>query len=182
MTLTDTPTSVLFFSRLEKRKGLLVLIRAIAQLADLDVELVVAGAGPQERAARSLADSLGVHARFLGRVDEADVPGVFRSATVYCAPGLGGESFGIVLLEAMASGIPVVCSDLPGFQDVADGAAILVPPGHADPLASALRSILTDAAERERMASGSRQRAAAFDWNHLVGDVEKIYRMALERA
>jgi phosphatidylinositol alpha-mannosyltransferase len=182
MTLTDNPTSVLFFSRVEKRKGLSVLIRAVAKLADLDVELVVAGAGPQERAARSLADSLGVEARFLGRVDEADVPGVFRSATVYCAPGLGGESFGIVLLEAMASGVPVVCSDLPGFRDVAGGTAILVPPGDADSLASALRKIVTDPVERERMAACSRERAAAFDWNHLVEDVEKIYRMALERA
>ena len=182
MSLTETPMSVLFFSRLEKRKGLGVLIRAMAQIADLDAELVIAGAGPQERAARSLAQSLGVDARFMGRVEESDVAGVFRSATVYCAPGLGGESFGIVLLEAMASGVPVVCSDLPGFRDVAGGVASLVPPGDPDALAAALRVVLTDQGRRERMAVGSRQRAADFDWDHLVEGVEKIYRMALERA
>ena len=177
----ETPMSVLFFSRLEKRKGLGVLIRAAAQMNDLDFELVVAGAGPQERSARSLANSVGVEARFLGRVEEANVPGMFRSATVYCAPGLGGESFGIVLLEAMASSVPVVCSDLPGFRDVAGGRALLVPPGDADALASALRRVLTDPGERERMAAASRERAADYDWNVLVVGVEDIYRIAIVR-
>lgn len=181
MTLTETPNSVLFFSRLEKRKGLSVLIRAAAEMSDVDFELLVAGAGPQERTARSLAGSLGVDVRFLGRVDESDVAGVFRSATVYCAPGVGGESFGIVLLEAMASGVPVVCSDLPGFREVAGGAAELVPPGDAGALAGALRRLLGDEERRAEMGAASRERAARYDWNVLVGNVEEIYEGALSR-
>ena len=179
MTLSEGPPSVLFFSRLEKRKGLDALIRAAAQLTDIDFELVVAGAGPHERSARSRSRSLKVEARFLGRVDESDVPGLFRSATLYCAPALGGESFGIVLLEAMASGVPVVCSDLPGFREVSAGAAALVPPGDVDALAAKLRLLLGDADELEAMARRSLERAAAYDWNVLVRDVEKIYERAV---
>lgn len=181
MTLTEAPHSVLFFSRLEKRKGLAVLIRAAAELSDLDLELVVAGAGPQERTARALARSLGVNARFLGRVDEADVAGVFRSATVYCAPGLGGESFGIVLLEAMASGVAVVCSDLPGFREVAGGVAELVPAGDPHALADVMRHLLADERRRAEMGAASRERAARYDWNVLVRDVEEIYEGVLSR-
>ena len=181
MSVGDAPMSVLFFSRLEKRKGLGVLIRAAAQLADPEFRLIVAGAGPQERAARALASSLGLDASFLGRVDETDVPDVFRSATVYCAPGLGGESFGIVLLEAMASGVPVVCSDLPGFRDVAGEQALLVPPGDVDALAAALAKVLGDPAERERMSAASRARAADYDWNALVAGIEDVYREAVRR-
>lgn len=182
MSLSKSPMSVLFFSRLEKRKGLSVLIRAAARITDVEFRLVIAGAGPLERSARSLAASLGVDADFLGRVDEEDVADVFRSATVYCAPGLGGESFGIVLLEAMASGVPVVCSDLPGFRDVAKDQAILVPPGDAEALADALRRVLVDPAERERMSAASRSRAAEYDWNVLVKDVEGVYEEAIARA
>ena len=181
MALTEAPMSVLFFSRLEKRKGVEVLIRAAAQMSDVEFRLVVAGAGPQDRSARALASSLGVEADFLGRVDEADVPGVFRSSTVYCAPGLGGESFGIVLLEAMASGVPVVCSDLPGFREVAGDQAVLVPPGDADALAAALRRVLADPEQRERMSRASRERAAEYDWNVLVAGVEDVYREAVRR-
>jgi phosphatidylinositol alpha-mannosyltransferase len=140
---------------------------------------VVAGSGPLERSSRSLAESLGVEADFLGRVDDADVADVFRSATVYCAPGLGGESFGIVLLEAMAAGTPVVCSDLPGFSDVAKDQALLVPPGDPEALADALRSVLIDPARQEEMSAASRARAADFDWDVLVEQVERVYRQAL---
>lgn len=98
---------------------------------------------------------------------------------MYCAPGLGGESFGIVLLEAMASGVPVVCSDLPGFREVAGDQAVLVPPGDADALAAALRRVLADPEQRERMSHASRQRAAEYDWDVLVAGVEDVYREAV---
>ena len=82
MTIPSKPARIVFLSRLEKRKGVEVLIRAAAALQDLDVEVIIAGAGPRERTARSLASSLGVTAHFLGTVDDADVAGVYRSATV----------------------------------------------------------------------------------------------------
>ena len=182
MTTPEGPPSILFFSRLEKRKGLEVLIRAAAQLDAGGFELIVGGAGPQEKTARALTESLDVPARFLGRVDEADVPGLFRSSTIYCAPGIGGESFGIVLLEAMASGVPVVCSDLPGFREVASGAADLVVPGDVDELAETLRRLLADPDRQAEMAEASRERAARYDWNVLVRDVENLYERAVSMA
>ena len=174
----DGAHRILFLSRIERRKGLEVLIQAMTRLRDLEVELVVAGSGPEERAARILADRLQVKARFLGRVADEDVPRLYRSASVYCAPGLGGESFGIVLAEAMAAGAPVVCSDLPGFRAVAGGAATLVPPGEAGLLADALREALMDAHKGAEMRRMSKLMAAAFDWGRLVQSVESIYERA----
>ena len=174
----DDGKRVLFLSRIERRKGLEVLIQAMTRLRDLDAELVVAGSGPEERAAQHLAERLQVKARFLGRVSDEDVPRLYRSADVYCAPGLGGESFGIVLVEAMAAGAPVVCSDLPGFRAVAGGAGTLVPPSEAGPLADALREALSDDRRHAEMKKMSRLMAGAFDWERLVQGVEGVYERA----
>jgi phosphatidylinositol alpha-mannosyltransferase len=169
--------TVLFFGRIERRKGLEVLIQACTRLRDLDVTLVVAGTGPEEKAARALADRLLVPTRFLGRVPDADVAGVYKAASVYCAPGLGGESFGIVLLEAMAAGTPIVCSSLPGFREVAAHAAAFVQPDQSGPLADALREVIGGWGE-ELVRKGS-QRVGMFDWRRLVGGVELTYERAL---
>jgi phosphatidyl-myo-inositol alpha-mannosyltransferase len=176
----DGVRRILFLGRIERRKGLEVLIQAMTRLRDLNVQLVVAGTGPEEHAARSLADSLGVSARFLGRVEDDAVAGLYRESDVYCAPGLGGESFGIVLVEAMAAGAPVVCSDLPGFRGVAGDVARLFPPGDAGALADALRETLQDEGLREDLRRRSLQRAQEFDWNRLVPRVEELYRRALQ--
>lgn len=178
----ELPTSVLFLGRIERRKGLEVLIQAMTRLKDLACELIVAGSGPEEGRCRRLAAQLGVPARFVGAVDEATKASLLRGATVYCAPGLGGESFGIVLAEAMAAGAPVVCSDLLGFRAVAGAAALLVPPGQAGPLADALRLLLSDEGERAARARASRRVAQAYDWSRLVAGVEACYQRALEGA
>lgn len=169
---------VLFLGRIERRKGLEVLLQAWTRLRDLDAELVVAGAGPEEKAARALAEQLQVPATFLGRVPDEEVPGLYRSADVYCAPGLRGESFGIVLVEAMAAGASVVCSDLPGFRAVASGAAELVPPGEAGALADAIRVVLTDDRKRAEMRKMSSLIARSYDWSRLVVGVEAILEKA----
>lgn len=176
----DGPT-VLFFSRLEKRKGLEVLIKAIATLPKSVTApvLVVAGSGPEERAVKSLARSLKVRAVWLGRLPDADVASTYRGADVYCAPALGGESFGIVLVEAMAAGTPVVCSDLPGFRAVAEDAAFLVPPRAHRRLGAALRRVLEDPEKAESMRAAGREVAARFDWERLVPRVEEVYESAL---
>jgi phosphatidylinositol alpha-mannosyltransferase len=169
---------VLFFGRLERRKGLAVLIQAFTRLRDLEVALIVGGSGPEEKAARALAQRLQVSVRFLGRVDEADVPSLYKAADVYCAPGLGGESFGIVLLEAMAAGTPVVCSSLDGFRAIAGNAAAIVPDGQPGPLADALREVLGGWGEELRQKG--KARAAQFDWSRLVAGVEHVYDRALQ--
>lgn len=170
---------VLFLGRLEQRKGLEVLIRAMSQLSDLPVELVVAGTGPEESRCRSLASRLDVPARFLGRLGEEELPRIYRAADVFCAPGLGGESFGIVLLEALAAGAPVVCSDLDGYRAVAQGTAELVPAGQVGPLAAALRLVLTDDSHAADLRKRSHRTAAMFDWTRLVAHVESLYERAL---
>jgi phosphatidylinositol alpha-mannosyltransferase len=170
--------SVLFLGRIERRKGLDVLVRAMAKLDDLDATLVVAGTGPEESACRSLAGSLGVDIRFIGQIAEDDLPGIYRGADVYCAPGVSGESFGIVLVEAMAAGAPVVCSDLDGFRAVAGAAAELVPPGDPDALAATLRAVLTDDDRREAMSKDSRRSSQMYDWRRLVAGVEAVYERA----
>lgn len=172
---------VLFLGRLEKRKGLDVLIEAMTFLRDLDVRLVVAGGGPEERFSRSFARRLGIDATFVGRLSEDNLPRAFRAADVYCAPGLGGESFGIVLAEAMAAGAPVVCSDLPAFRSVVGDAALLVPPDEPAALARALRRTLTQPDVVEGMAARGREVADRFDWTRLAEGVEGIYESALTR-
>ena len=170
-----TKRTILFLGRLEKRKGLEVLIQAIASLRDLDVQLVVAGTGPRERSARSFARRLQIDAKWLGRLDDADVPRIYRAANVYAAPNLGGESFGIVLLEAMATGAPVVASDLEAFRSVAAGAALWATPGDPRSLASALRRALGGGPDIDTQVKAGQARATDYDWARLSEDVERLY-------
>ena len=176
------PPRVLFFGRIEPRKGLEVLIEAMTFLRDLAPTLVVVGSGPGSRVAAARARRLGIEARWLGRISDADKARAFRSCEVYCAPGLGGESFGIVLLEAMAAGAPVVCSDLPAFSAVVGDAALLVPPDEPPLLAEALREVVTDAKVADGLRAAGRRVAARFDWGHLALEVERAYELALSRS
>ena len=114
----------------------------------------------------------------MGRPKEEDKGHVFRSANVYCAPGLGGESFGIVLLEAMAAGTPIVCSDLPGFRAVASGAAVLVPPDQPRALAGGIRGVLEDEATARSLTESGRSVASRYNWSELAAGVERAYEMA----
>jgi phosphatidylinositol alpha-mannosyltransferase len=174
--------TVLFLGRVERRKGLEILVQAMTRLRDLQVTLVVAGDGPHGDRCRRLADRLSVRSSFLGALPEARKPGIVKAADVYCAPNLGGESFGIVLIEAMAAGVPVVCSDLPGFRSAAGTAAAFVPPGNAGLLADALRKVLTEQREAESMRAAGARSARMFDWSRLVPGVEAIYERARSSA
>ena len=146
--------TVLFLGRYdEPRKGMAVLLDALPKVVERfgDVQLLVVGRGDEDQL-RSQAGELVENIRFLGLVDDAAKASAMRSADVYCAPNTGGESFGIVLVEAMAAGIPVVASDLDAFRRVlCDGdLGRLVPVGDADALADALIAVLQDDALRER--------------------------------
>jgi len=171
--------TVLFLGRLERRKGLEVLIQALTRLRDLDAKLIVVGTGPEERACRALAARLAVDVQFIGGVHDDLKAGMFRSVDLYCAPALGGESFGIVLIEAMAAGTPVVCSDLPGFRAVAEGAATLVPPGDPGRLADALREVLTDESRVGAMSESGRTVADRYHWPRLAERLEDVYVRAV---
>lgn len=171
--------TILFLSRLERRKGLETLLQACTRIRDLGARVVVAGTGPEERGLRKLARELRIDVTWSGRVPEDRKASLFKGADMYCAPALGGESFGIVLIEAMAAGTPVVCSDLKGFRAVAAGAARLARPADPGDLADAMRSVLTDPTTAHEMSVSGARLASMFDWARLVAGVESIYERAV---
>jgi phosphatidylinositol alpha-mannosyltransferase len=142
---TDGPT-VLFVGRHERRKGLGVLLDAFGRpgLDDHAATLWVVGHGPETDSLQARTPR-GTSVRWLGRVDDHELASRLAGADVLCAPSLGGESFGMVLLEAMAARTAVVASDIPGYAFVAAGVARLVAPGDATALADALAAALADA-------------------------------------
>lgn len=160
-TPTDGPT-ILFVGRHEERKGLAVLLAAMAQLS-ADVRLWVGGEGPQTDALRA-AHGHDARIEWLGRVTDEQKASLLVGADIFCAPSLHGESFGVVLLEAMAARTPIVASDLDGYRVVArDGAdALLVPPGDASALAAALNQLFSDGGEVRRLTASGEARADEF--------------------
>lgn len=172
------PPRVLFVGRFgEPRKGVAVLLDALERLhaRGQAVEATVVGDGPLDRHA-GRAERLG--ARFLGRVSDDALARCYRESDVFCAPSLGGESFGMVLAEAMAAGCPVVASDIPGYAEAARGAALLVRAGDPDALAAALWRAGNDADLRARLWARGRARAEALCWSRVAGRVLHIYRVA----
>ncbi|HLH46230.1 MAG TPA: glycosyltransferase family 4 protein [Acidimicrobiales bacterium] len=168
--------TILFVGRHEERKGLAVLLDAMRRLEG-PVSLWVAGEGPETPALRAATSGDG-RVQWLGAVDEAQKLRRLRAADVLCAPSLHGESFGVVLLEALAAGAAVVASDLEGYRRVVrngrDG--LLVPPGDADALAGALRQALVTGGRHGPMAEAGRRRAEEFGMDRLVGRYLDVYR------
>ncbi len=165
--------AVLFVGRHEERKGLGVLLDAFEGL-DRRAELWVVGDGPETQALAA-RDVAGV--QWLGRVSDAELASRLAGATTFCAPSLHGESFGVVLLEAMAAGAAVVASSIPGYADVAraDREALLVAPGDAAALRDALRRTLDDVDLRNRLVAVGRERAAELSMAALAGRYAPVY-------
>jgi phosphatidylinositol alpha-mannosyltransferase len=175
----DVPT-VVFLGRLdEPRKGLAVLLEALPELVRIvpDVHLLVAGPGDADDVRQAVPRSLRDRVEMLGLVEEEDKPRVFASGHVYCAPNTHGESFGIVLVEAMAAGTPVVASDLEAFRRVLrEGeAGVLVPVGDAGALAGALGALLQDRDRRAALAAAGRAAVRDYDWSTVARQVVEVY-------
>ncbi len=170
---------LLFLGRAEARKGLPVLLRAFEALrgADVPARLTVAGATTTE-VEPLLLDVEGVE--IAGRVDEEEKWRLLGDADLLVAPALGGESFGMVLTEAFASGTPVVASDIAGYRDVVrDGAdGVLVEPADAAALGETLRELALDPARRARMGASALERAERFSWPHVTAEVIEAYEDA----
>jgi phosphatidylinositol alpha-mannosyltransferase len=174
---------ILFVNRLEPRKGFSDALRAFALLAEElpDTSLLVAGEGSERKALLELPPPARSRVSMLGRVPHADLPPYHAASDVFVAPSTGGESFGIVLVEAMAAGLPVVASDIPGYREVVrDGAeGLLVPPRDPVRLAQGIRRVLTDPALAQRLAAAGRVRADRFAWPIVAEEIEVAYRDAV---
>jgi phosphatidyl-myo-inositol alpha-mannosyltransferase len=175
--------SVLFLGRFdEPRKGMAVLLAALPKLvrAFPDIEVLIVGRGDADELREEAGEFAG-HLRFLGQVDDAEKAAALRGADVYCAPNTGGESFGIVLVEAMAAGTPVVASDLDAFRRVLLGgkAGRLVPVDDPGALADALVELLGDSAESAAARQGYVRAGAAavkrYDWPVVARQIERVY-------
>ena len=171
--------TVLFLGRYnESRKGMNVLLDALPTLVRHfpDVELLIVGRG-DENELRSAAGDLVGHLRFLGQVDDAGKASALRSADVYCAPNTGGESFGIVLVEAMAAGTAVVASDLHAFRRVLrDGeAGCLVPVDDGAALAQALIRVLKQDVLQERYVEVGAEAVRRYDWSVVANQIMRVY-------
>jgi phosphatidylinositol alpha-mannosyltransferase len=166
--------TVLFIGRHEERKGLGVLLEAFGRLGD--AQLWVGGNGPQTADLRRRFPPSD-RVRWLGVLTEAEKASALAGADVLCAPSLGGESFGVVLLEGMAARCVVVASDIEGYRQAVAGSAVLVPPGDPAMLAVALEKSLaaTAAARAPRLDAGVAQ-AAKWSMSALAAAYEERYR------
>jgi phosphatidylinositol alpha-mannosyltransferase len=174
---------ILFVNRLDRRKGFPVMVRAFAILSrgHPDALLVVAGDGKERRVVQSLPVELRDRVIMLGSVPHDLLPPYHAASEVFCAPATGRESFGIVLVEAMAAGLPVVASDIPGYREVVrhEVEGLLVPPSDPRRLAAEVSRILDQPELGRSMGEAGRARAGRYSWDQVAREVEAAYEEAL---
>ena len=170
----------------EPRKGLALLLKAFETVgtARSDLRLLIAGPGDQVEVAAKVPAALRDRVVLLGQVSEAVKVQVYHSVDVFCAPNTGGESFGIVLAEAMAAGAPIVASDLDAFRRVLRGgrAGELFVNGDTDDLAAAIGRLLDDPQRRAALSAAASAAVKDYDWPKIAKDVEQVYAAVLPAA
>lgn len=178
-------TTIVFLGRYdEPRKGIPVLFGALASIvaARSDVRLVVAGAGDEAAARAALPDGTAGRVEFVGGVDDPEKAQLLRGADLYVAPNTGGESFGIVLIEAMAAGASVVASDIPAFATVLENGRLgrLFRNGDSGDLAAAVLEVLADpeASARAKLAA---EDVWKYDWSVVTGSILRVYDAVVGR-
>jgi phosphatidyl-myo-inositol alpha-mannosyltransferase len=163
----------------EPRKGLDVLLRAFETLGGQrpGLRLLIAGPGDREDVIEKVPASLRERVILLGQVSEDDKARVYHSVDVFCAPNTGGESFGIVLAEAMAAGAPIAASDLDAFRQVLRGgrAGELFETGDPYALAAAAGRLLDDQQRRALLSAAASEAVRAYDWPVVARDVVQVY-------
>ena len=175
-----TAGTIGFIGRLdEDRKGLPTLLAAMEHVvaARPGVRLLVAGRGDVEEATEDVSPAVRSAVTFLGVVSEADKARLLATVDVYVAPNLGGESFGVILVEAMSAGAPVLASDLDAFRRVLDGGRVgeLFPTGDVSALAAALGSLLDDPQRRSRLRADASSWVRRFDWSTVADELLAVY-------
>jgi phosphatidylinositol alpha-mannosyltransferase len=173
---------ILYVGRLEPRKGVEHLIQAMAivQRNRDGTRLVVVGDGPDRSSLESAASAAGITATFEGRVPDAALPGLYHSADMVCSPALGDESFGVVLLEAMAAQKPIVATRIAGYTELLEGTgtARLVEAGDPEGMAQAIAELLDNPVRARTMGERGATIAREYDWGTIARRLESIYLTA----
>lgn len=183
----DGKLNILFVGRLDKRKGFGHLLRTFPRVKAQvpQARLIVAGAYDREDKQKYVrfARKHGIRdVKFVGFVSADELPRYYRTAHVFCAPSTGFESFGLVLLEAMASGTPIVASDIPGYHHVVTHGreGLLVQPMNERALADSLVQLLRDDGLRLRLGQHGRETAQAYSWRHVAQRTLDLYARCAE--
>jgi phosphatidylinositol alpha-mannosyltransferase len=184
--LRDGTLNILFVGRLEDRKGLTYLLRGYHRLRKrhVDARLIVVGDGPRLREYRRYVATRRIRdVEFVGHVPLDAKLRYFASADIFCAPSTGQESFGIVLLEAMAAGLPIVASDIHGYKQVVsrDIEGYLVEPRNPRAIAAALYKLARDPELRDRMGEAGRAKAPEYSWERVTEQVVAYYHEVRDR-
>ncbi len=167
---TNRPPTILFLGRLDKRKGIDILLRALPliQKSVPNIRLTVVGTGIMGKKCRQIIKELRLTeiVQLVGAVHRKELPFYYQNCDVYCAPTLGGETQGIVLLEAMACGTPVVASNIPGYNETVQHNVngILFPPNDIETLSQSVVKVLTDPELRSRLVSAGFETVRRYDW------------------
>ncbi len=183
----DGRPNILFVGRLEHRKGLFYLLKAFHSVKREIPEsrLIVVGPGTRlrKRYERWVNDNKIPDVIFKGYVSYADLPRYYKTATVYCSPATSRESFGIVLLEAMSVGAPVVASSIAGYASVINHGedGLLVPPKDSHGLAQTLVSLIKDEKLRQQLTCKGMLKAKAYSWEYIASRVFDFYMKVLEQ-
>lgn len=183
--LCDGKLNVLFVGRMEKRKGIGYLLGAYQQVKQKfpDSRLILVGPGVRLRHKyeKYVADNGLKDVLFIGAVEYKELPRYYQTADVFCAPATGQESFGVVLLEAMALGKAVVASNIPGYASVLTHGeeGVLVPPKDANSLAQAIISLLGNESLRAQMGEKGKKKSASYCWEHVARKVTDYYTEVL---
>ncbi len=177
---------ILWVNRLDAQKGFPIAIAALSKvLAEVpDAVLVVVGEGKDREALGLLTESARARVDMRGAVPNEWVPSFHAACEAFVSPAVGQESFGIALVEAMAAGLPIVATDIPGFREVvSDGVeGLLAPPRDPEALAAGLVRVLTEPELAARLGEAGRERARTFDWPIVVDRLEELYGRAIESA
>ena len=175
----DGKLNILFVGRLEKRKGLGYLLSAYKEVKNElpDTRLIVVGEGARRGYEEQVRKLNLKDVAFVGYVSDEDLPGYYKTSDLFCAPATGEESFGIILLEAMAAAKPIVASAIDGYASVMSHGieGLLVPPKDEQALAAAIIHLLSDDSLRQEMSARGRHKAEEYSWPNVAQRVMELY-------
>ena len=179
--------NIVFVGRLDPRKGVEHLIAAVPHVIERTRGrarfLIVGDSYLRRKLEAAVRPDMREHVTFVGAVAASDLPRWYATADIFVSPATGNESFGIVLLEAMATGRPVVCSDIPGYRTVAtpEHNAVMHPPGDVPALTDALCRLVNDEDRRMNLSINGRKRALEYAWPRVTEQIEAVYQSLIER-